>query len=144
MHYKLAETIQYFAQGIKSSHRPEDRTLASDYLAALAPLLAKAVLGQDILREISSIDRLFGQSWIAEIKPFEKAFASWEEFKREYENWSLSSMTVNERLFALDLLNDFEEACKAKDTNKARALLERVLVDKDSIDAIIRKHNNND
>ena len=86
---KLAETIQSFERGSENCHRPEDRKLASDYLSALAPLLAKAVLGQDILQDISSIERLFGNTWIVDAKPFEEAFTNWADFKRQYEERAL-------------------------------------------------------
>ncbi len=38
MHRALAETIASFSRGIERSQCPEDRKLAADYLAALAPL----------------------------------------------------------------------------------------------------------
>ena len=66
MHRRLAETIKSFEHGIKDSRRPEDRQIARDYLAALAPVLASTVLGDDILSEIRAIDRLFGQTWITD------------------------------------------------------------------------------
>jgi hypothetical protein len=62
MHRTLAETIECFHEGIARSKRPEDRALAKDYLASLAPLLARATLGTDILRDLSTIDRLFGHT----------------------------------------------------------------------------------
>jgi hypothetical protein len=52
MHRALAEAIASFEDGMERSNRPEDRKLAHDYLAALAPLLARAVMGIDILQEI--------------------------------------------------------------------------------------------
>lgn len=82
---KLAETIQSFEQGCERCNRPEDKKLASDYLSALAPLLAKTVLGQEILQDISAIDRLFGNTWIVDVKPFEEAFTNWDNFKQQYE-----------------------------------------------------------
>ncbi|MGH8589228.1 MAG: AMP-binding protein, partial [Gammaproteobacteria bacterium] len=40
MYRILAEAIDCLSRGIRESRRPEDRKLATDYLAALAPLLA--------------------------------------------------------------------------------------------------------
>jgi hypothetical protein len=76
MHRTLAETIQSFSRGIELSKRPEDRKLAADYLAALAPLLARATLGENILRDLGAIERLFGQTWIIESAPFDEACKS--------------------------------------------------------------------
>lgn len=49
----------------------------------------------------------------------------------------LDGMTVNERLFASGLMDEFNRA-KKKDKVKARSILELLQVDKPSIDKIIR------
>ena len=49
----------------------------------------------------------------------------------------LGGMTVNERLFASGLMDEFDRA-KKKDKVKARRILELLQVDKPSIDKIIR------
>ena len=64
MYRKLAEIILEIEKGIRESKRPDDRKLANDYLAALAPLLAAAVSGQDILRELPLFERLLGHTWL--------------------------------------------------------------------------------
>ena len=138
MHRELAKTILLFSQGVEKSNRPEDRKLVNDYLAALAPLLAHAVIGDDILKEIGAIERLFGNTWVIDNSPFEVAFKNWRLFKEEYEAFALSSMTVNERLFSLELIDAFDIACKEKDEPKIRDVLERARVDNESIDSIIK------
>src|SRR5262245_20991981 len=141
MHRALAETIVSFSRGIELSRRPEDRSLAADYLAALAPLLAKATLGESILRGLGTIERLFGHTWIIEIGPFEEAFAKWRAFKTEYEQWAVSGMTVNERLHAFGLQQAFDEASLSRDAEKARTLLRSVHVDEPSIMKIMESWN---
>jgi len=89
MHSELANTILLFQKGIEVSNRPEDRTLASSYLAALAPLLASAVRGEDILIGLSSLERTFGNTWIIDDEPFKEAFLSWQRFMSEYEKSKL-------------------------------------------------------
>ncbi len=138
MHRKLAECIKALDQGIGKSNRPEDRKLASDYLAALAPLLAQATLGEDILRDLNTIERMFGNSWIFDNVPFEEAFSIWRKFRQEYERFSLGAMTVNERLFALKLDDEFQAACNSGDENRVRDILERAQVDKESITRIVK------
>jgi len=49
----------------------------------------------------------------------------------------LGGMTVNERLFASGLINEFDKA-KVHDKDKARKILALLQVDKPSIDKIIR------
>jgi hypothetical protein len=140
MHRTLAETIESFSRGIERSKRPEDRKLAADYLAALAPLLARATLGESILRDFATIERLFGQTWIVESAPFEEAFEKWRAFKAEYERWAVSGMTVNERLHAVGLLEAFDEACNSRDVDTVRELLLKVHVDESSIQTILSKY----
>jgi hypothetical protein len=76
----LAEVVLSFARGIAASNRPEDRKLASDYLAALAPILGKTVIGEDIQNDLKYLDRLFGQTWITDVEPFNDAFRLWGQF----------------------------------------------------------------
>lgn len=137
MHRGLAETIRLFTEGIRRSNRPEDRKLATDYLAALAPLLAKATLGESILADFGAIERLFGHTWLVDLAPFEKAFEEWRAFKSEYEKWALSGMTVNERLHALGLFDASDRACESKDRAQVTDLLKRVHVDDPSIRRIL-------
>lgn len=138
LHRTLAEAIESFARGVRRCNRPEDRALASDYLAALAPVLASAVLGQDILRELRQIDRLFGQTWLMDDAPFRDALQKWATFKHEYERFALSGMTVNERLAALDLEDTFERAFESGDEAELKRLLKSAHVDDLSIQEIIR------
>jgi len=137
MYRTLAEAIDSFSRGITRSKRSEDRKLGTDYLAALAPLLARATLGESILRDLATIDRLFGQTWIIESEPFDEAFEKWRAFKVEYERWAMSGMTVNERLSALGLLGAFDEACRSRDAGNARALLLKIHLAEPSIKAIV-------
>ena len=138
MYIELAKTILLFSQGVENSNRPEDRKLANDYMAALAPLLAHAVAGDDILKKIGAIERLFGNTWVTDSLPFDEAFKNWRLFKEEYETFTLSSMTVNERLFALDLIDVFDVACKERNESRMREILEKVREDNQSMDSIIK------
>jgi hypothetical protein len=140
MHRKLAETINSFSNGLIACNRPEDRKLVGDYLGALAPLLARAVLGEDISKTLPDIERLFGHTLIIDVKPFEKAFEHWRDFKEEYTNAGLSGMTVNERLSALGLQSDFDQACRSNDEKKAREILQKAKVDDASINQIVKKY----
>jgi len=143
MYRNLAETINAFSKGLEKCNRPEDRKLINDYLANLAPLLASAVVGDDILRELPKIDRLFGHTWIKDIRPFESAFDHWQDFKEEYSEAVLSGMTVNERLFALGVLDDFDKSCKAKDEKRIREILKQAKIDEASIQQTVDKYIKN-
>jgi hypothetical protein len=137
MHDRLARTIEKFEAGLKDSHRPEDRILVRSYLAELAPVLARAVLGSDVLKELPEVERMFGNSWLHDSQPFENAFAEWRLFRQEYEERSFSAMTVNERLSAASIMDEFDQACTAKDRTTARRLLQSVYLGEADIEAIL-------
>jgi hypothetical protein len=139
MHRTLAEVVEGIERGIRDSKRPEDRVLAKEYLAALAPLLASAVLGKDILHELPIIERLLGQTWLIDDSPFREALSKWRLFRKEYERFALSGMTVNERLFALGTLEAFDAARAAGNAGEVRRLLEEAYVDEPSIKRIIEE-----
>ena len=138
MHRTLAEAIEGIARGARESSRPEDRKLATDYLAVLAPLLASAILGKDILRELPAVERLFGHTWLTDDSPFREGLGKWRQFREEYETWVLSSMTVNERLFALGTLESFDRARAAGDKDALERFLREAHVDSPSIRKILK------
>ena len=49
-------------------------------------------------------------------------------------------MTVNERLFALGLLKEFEDAVAKQDGLHMRSILRKCFIDNKSIQAIVDKH----
>ncbi len=63
MHSDLAKSIRLFEQGLAACTHADDRPVIRDYMAALAPLLARAVLGEDILSRLATIEHLFGNRW---------------------------------------------------------------------------------
>ena len=137
MHDTLAKSILAFEIGLEVCDRPEDRVLVRKYMAVLAAVLAKATLGQDVIEDLTSIERLFGNSWIVDDRPFQNAFNLWRQFKDEYERFALGAMTVNERLLAMGLLQEFDAATTSGDAEKMRQILMRIYVDSESIDKII-------
>jgi len=139
MHRALAEAVELFEVGLANCHRSEDRALAERYLAALGPVLAAAVLGKDVLDRLSQVERLFGHSWLIDQVPFEPAFAKWREFRKEYEEFAVRGMTVNERLHAFSLAEDYDRAVAAQDVEAVKSILETVHVDADSIASILAK-----
>lgn len=139
MYRALAESIEHFSRGIAKSNRPADRKLGADYLAALAPLLARATLGEDILKDFDAVDRLFGKTWIVDVAPFKDAFDKWAVFKSEYTQHAVSGMTVNERLYAIGKTDEFDAARQSRDRDAVRQLLLDVYVDEPSIQKILEQ-----
>jgi len=138
MHRALAEAIELFESGKDNCHRAEDRPLVDRYLAALAPVLADAVLGNDVLSKLPQVERLFGNTWLIDSKPFNDAFVKWRQFKDEYVQFAVRGMTVNERLYAMCFLEEYDQAVADKDAKTVREILTTALVDPESIDKIIK------
>ena len=111
--------------------------MVQSYLAALAPLLARAVRGRDILSELREVERLFGNTWLMDSEPFEPALSKWREFREAYEQFAIRGMTVNERLCALGFSEAYDNAVSSKDTASLRRILSSVYVDDESIEKII-------
>jgi len=139
VHRALAQSIERFEVGLAGCRRPEDRALVKSYLAAMAPALARAVLGEDVLPDIRRVERLLGNSWLIDDAPFEPALALWREFRSDYEAFAVRGMTVNERLMAFELADDYDAAVSRGDTEALRRILETVRVDAPSIERVLAK-----
>jgi hypothetical protein len=137
MHRALAEAVALFEVGLGRCRRPEDRALVASYLGALAPILAAAVLGENVLARLEGVERLLGHTWLVDEEPFRPALAKWRQFRAEYEQWALAGMTVNERLHALGLTEEYDRAMASGDRARGRHLLERAKVDEPSITRIL-------
>ncbi len=140
MNEELAKAILCLEQGIEKSNYPEDRNLAVKYLAELAPILAKATIGEDVLKDLERLDRFHGNVWLKDIEPFGDFYTHCYNFRNQYEKLTLGGMTVNERLFAIGQFDDFDRYIKYKLWDDLRALLRRVHLDETNIEAIINKH----
>jgi molecular chaperone GrpE (heat shock protein) len=55
------------------------------------------------------------------------------------ENNKYAGMTVNERLYVSGLMDEFDGAVKIRDTEKIRAILEKVELTEESIKPILEK-----
>jgi hypothetical protein len=137
IHRNLAEAIDSLSSGLETCTRPEDRKLIQDYLAALAQVLARATLGEDVLSRLDGVERLFGNTWLVDETPFRDGLAKWRQFRSEYERVALGAMTVNERLHAMGLLESYDRARAEGDSDAVSALLRRVYVDEVSIAKIV-------
>lgn len=139
VHRALAEAIEFFRSGLEKCTRSEDRALIERYLTALGPVLSGAVLGKDVLERVRQVERLFGQTWLIDPGPFAPAVAKWGEFAQEYQRFVVRGMTVNERLHAFSLSEDYERAIVNRDAEAVREILNTVHVDDQSIEKILAR-----
>ena len=57
--------------------------------------------------------------------------------KKELSEKEASGMTVNERLFAADLIDDFDDAVAQNDKPKLKSILEKIYLSPENIQTII-------
>jgi hypothetical protein len=60
--------------------------------------------------------------------------------KKELTEKEVAGMTVNERLWVANLMNDFDKATAERNESEMKAILEKVYLSSENIEAIINKH----
>jgi len=124
-------------QGLSAeTQEAEDRSIYVKYLSQVAIILAKVVQGRPIGEDVVTMERLFGNTWLKDDNAYSAAYSVWDRFK-ELLVKSIHGMTVNERLFNLGLLEDFDEAFAKRDKMKLRRVLSKCFLSEQNIEAII-------
>ena len=62
----------------------------------------------------------------------------------KFDRHKLEAMTTNERLWEVDLFDQFQDATRSRDYQEIRRILTAVYVDEPSIDSIIDRIRNSD
>ena len=138
----LANCILKIEHGVRTTNRPKDRVIGEKFLATLAPILAATELQSTELKDLDTFERLVGHSFLVDPGPFGTFYEDWKSFRAQCERLVVSGMTVNERLFALGLLDAFDQFVDAKDWEECRSILRRAHIGEDNVDAIVNKHKN--
>ncbi len=136
----LANCILKIENGVQTSNRPEDRITGEKMLAYLAPVLAASELSIVELKDIHGFERLVGHSFLIDPAPFGTFYADWKNFRDQCERTVVAGMTVNERLFALGFLGDFDRGLELEEWDECRSILRRAYLDDSNIEAIIKHH----
>ena len=134
----LARFISEMEQQAGSTHEAEDRPLYDKFLAKAAVIIAKVEQDMVIGDDVAAMERLFGHTWFKDKDAYTRIYSEWDTFKGLLTQ-SIHGMTVNERLFNLGLLDEFDAAVFAGDEPHLRAVLFKCFLDNDSIEAIIKQ-----
>jgi hypothetical protein len=134
----LARFISEMELQASSTHEAEDRPLYEKFLAKAAIILAKVHRDEAIRDDVSIMEKLFGNTWFKDEKAYTQIYTEWDIFK-ELLTQSIHGMTVNERLFNLGLLEEFDDAVNKRDELRLRAILFKCFLDENNIKAIIRQ-----
>ena len=118
------------------THETEDRRIYEMYLSQAGVILAKVQQDQGIGNDINRMEHIFGNTWLTDGMAHTKAYSTWDKFK-ELLLQSIHGMTVNERLFALGLLDEFDKAIERRSEDRMRAVLSKCFLTQDNIQTII-------
>lgn len=134
----LDNCILKIEHGIGHTKQAEDRAVGQKFLAALAPVLATLEVGTVTLDQLKNIERLFDQSWLKDEGPLGTYCGDWEIFSDQCRRMILGGMTVNERLFALGLLDESDRLAEARNWNGLRSVLQQVYLSPENIEQIVK------
>ena len=134
----LARFISATEQHAGSTNEAEDRPLYDNLLAKAAVIMAKLEQDQPIDDDVGTTERLFGHTWFKDEEAYTRIYTEWDTFKGLLTQ-SIHGMTVNERLFLLGLLEEFDEAVAEQDEPRLRAVLFKCLLDEDNVEATIKQ-----
>lgn len=137
----MAEFILEIESLARITSYAEDRLIYERFLSYSAIILSKLVKEQPIGDDISTMEKLFGNTWLKDKESYSKAYTAWDKFKELFVR-SIHGMTVNERLFNLGSLEDFDAAVEQKDEPKIRAVLFKCFLDEKDIEVIIKNEFN--
>jgi hypothetical protein len=121
---------------LADTHEAGDRQIYEKYLSHAGIILAKVAQGQGVGDDIDTMERLFGNTWLKDGDSYAKAYSIWDEFKSLLTQ-SIHGMTVNERLFSLGLLEEFDKAVERRSEDRMKVVLSKCFLTQDNIQAII-------
>jgi hypothetical protein len=122
----------------RETHEAEDRLIYEKYMAKAGAILAKVDLDIPVGDDVDSMERFFGHTWLKDDESYSKAYSKWDTFKGLLRR-SIHGMTVNERLFNLGLVEEFEDAVSRGDKRHLRKVLFKCFLDEQNIQAIINQ-----
>ena len=134
----LAEFVSVTQSLLEETHEAEDRRIYGMYLSNVSVILAKVIQDKPIGSDISSMERLFGNTWLKDGDAYSKAYSAWDNFKSLFTQ-SIHGMTVNERLFVLGLLDEFDSASAKKSQCEMESILSKCFLSQENIQAIVKK-----
>jgi hypothetical protein len=134
----LARFISEMEQQAGSAHEAEDRPLYDKFLAKTAIIVAKVEQEKPIGDDLATMERLFGHTWFKDEDAYTRIYTKWDTFKGLLTQ-SIHGMTINERLFSLGLLDEFDEAVAKHDEPRLRGVLFKCFLTNDNVEAIIRQ-----
>jgi len=132
----LARFILELERLTKSTHYAEDRHLYETFLANVSIIIARVVQEEPIGDDIASMDWLFGHTWFRDKDAYGRAYSQWDIFKGLLTQ-SIHGMTVNERLFVLGLLDEFDDAVACGNEPQLRKILSKCFLGEENIEAIV-------
>jgi len=118
------------------THQAQDRQIYGLYLAHVGVILAKIAQDEGIGDAIDTMERLFSNTWLRDEKAYHQLYSAWDDFKRLLAEF-IHGMTVNERLYTLGLLDEFDKAVQHGSEDRMRIVLSKCFLSENNIRRII-------
>ena len=135
----LAHCILKIEYGIKTTAHPADRAIGEKLLSALAPILAAAVAHTITPRQLDEFERLHSHLFLLDEASFGSFYQDWQAFRQECDPLFPFQMSLFERLFNLDLMDQFRDITNREDWPALRLLLQRLNLDEETINDLLKE-----
>ncbi|MGA1795872.1 MAG: hypothetical protein ACMUIL_08420 [bacterium] len=117
----------------------EDRKIYRMYLTHAALILAKVEKGKSCEEDIINAEPLFDRSRPKDATAYDALHQIWSALTTLLTKPSFEGMSVNERLFAFGLFDQFDDAVSRRDFRMLRQILEKCMYEESEIKEIIEK-----
>jgi hypothetical protein len=137
----LAEFVSVVHDLASETREAEDRKIYNLYLSNVSVISEKLIQDESIRKDLLSMNRLFGKTWLKDDSGYSIAYLSWDKFQGLVTQ-SIKGMTTNERLFVLGLLDDFDSASAKKSQCEMESILSKCFLSQENIQAIVKRELN--
>lgn len=136
MNHPIDKTLATFKRWQGKVDSPRDKTLINNQIELLDDINTALSVYGTMRHRISAFEKLISDQWMDDQLAFKELYCSWKEFKESYVR-EIGSMTVNERLCHMGLMDEFERSNPSPE--EMRKVLSTAFLSPEDIEAVM--HN---
>jgi hypothetical protein len=137
MKAKIKDVISVFKRCRRQAEHPNDRLLLDKQIKALKGIRDSLSDTGTMRYQLVSFEKLLCDPWINNRTIFDEIYTAWDNFRAAYAS-EIGGMTVNERLWVLGLMDDYEDSFG--NPTQMRSVLLAAFLSEENIDALIHKN----
>ena len=137
MKAKIKDVILVFKVCRRRAEHSDDRILIDKQIKALKGISDSLSKTGTMRYQIVLFEKLLCDSWITNQTIFDELYSAWDVFKASYTS-EIGGMTVNERLWVLGLMDDYESSFGKLEEMKS--ILHAAFLSEENIEALILKN----